>query len=51
MSHQNQKFPGKEQRSVKRALETDSSGFEFLLFSTADGRVGRKILEIAEMRC
>ena len=50
-SHQNQKFLGKEQRLVKRVLETDSPGLEFLLFHLiADGNVGRKRLEITELR-
>lgn len=36
-SHRDQKFLGKEQRLVNRALEINSSGFEFLLFHlTAD---------------
>ena len=47
LSHQNQKFLGKEQRLVKRVLETDIPGIEFLLFHLiADGKVVRKRLEV-----
>lgn len=42
--HQNQRFLGREQRLVKRALETDSPGLEFLLFhSIADGKQKGKV--------
>jgi hypothetical protein len=52
VTHQSQKFSGKGQRLVKRGLETDSSGFEFLpLYLLADGKVRRKNLEIMELRC
>lgn len=51
-SHQTQKFLGEEQRLVRRALETDSPGLEFLLSHLiADGKVGRTRLQITELRC
>lgn len=44
LSHQSQKFLGEEKRLVKRALETDSPGLEFLPFHLiADGKVERKM--------
>lgn len=44
LSHQSQKFRGEEKRLVKRALETDSPGLEFLPFHLiADGKVERKM--------
>lgn len=45
-------IPWGGERLVKRALETDRPGLEFLHFHlTADGKVGREQLEIIELRC
>lgn len=47
-----QKFPAKDQRLVKRALERNGPGLEFLPFYLIDdGKMGRKNWEITELKC